>query len=169
MRRTYTRPTNLKDLYEKIINQTIVIENGCFIYCGSKSKSGYGKLTYKRRNLRAHRAIWECINGEIPEGMVICHKCDNRSCVNLDHLFIGTSYENNCDMITKKRHKNQAKLFCPMGHHYSLENTIYRGLHRICARCRKLMGSRGYRKLRKSGLSVTDAKIKIETELFPKS
>ena len=52
----------------------------------------------------AHRFSWSIFVGEIPKGMCVCHKCDIRNCVNPDHLFIGSIYENNKDTLSKGRY-----------------------------------------------------------------
>ncbi len=54
----------------------------------------------------AHRAAWIRSNGAIPDGLVVCHKCDNGLCVNVDHLFLGTLSENMQDCISKGRHQS---------------------------------------------------------------
>lgn len=66
---------------------------------------GYGSFSIKpERPVMAHRYSWIMQNGSIPDGMIICHKCDNPKCVNPDHLFLGTHKDNTQDAIAKKRH-----------------------------------------------------------------
>lgn len=80
--------------------------NGCQIWTGALAGKGYGIfLPNGRRGKRyyAHRYSWEAVNGQIPEGMVICHRCDNPRCVNADHLFVGTQADNMRDMVEKGR------------------------------------------------------------------
>lgn len=76
----------------------------CKEWVGSKSKSGYGLRRRKKGKTRyIHRITWIKKHGPIPDGMVVCHKCDNRLCYNLEHLFLGTHSENMKDMHDKGR------------------------------------------------------------------
>lgn len=77
---------------------------GCWLFDKHGPKSGYA-VTANGRGGRsvAHRVSWEIHHGLIPAGMVVCHKCDVRCCVNPDHLFIGTQRDNILDMHSKGR------------------------------------------------------------------
>lgn len=77
--------------------------SSCINWNKSFTNKGYGKRKYKKKTWRAHRAAWDEVFGEIPKGMCVLHKCDNRACVNIEHLFLGTVKDNNLDMIQKGR------------------------------------------------------------------
>lgn len=74
---------------------------GCWLWMGSLC-DGYGNFIFRGHN-RAHRASFEIHKGEIPKGMLVCHTCDQRSCVNPDHLFLGTIQDNMDDRNRKGR------------------------------------------------------------------
>jgi len=79
----------------------------CWLWTGSRDLQGYGRIgTGGRRStpILTHRVSWVMHHGSIPEGMLVCHHCDNPSCVRPDHLFLGTNADNVQDMIAKKRH-----------------------------------------------------------------
>lgn len=78
-------------------------ETGCWEWQGAKNKSGYGVVFFGNKNYRAHRISWLLTNGQILDGMVICHACDNPGCVRPDHLSPGTPIENHNDMKHKGR------------------------------------------------------------------
>ncbi len=77
---------------------------GCQLWIGTVTKStGYGEIKVDGKKTTSHRAMWIAHRGEIPTGMVVMHKCDIRTCVNLDHLSIGSRKENSIDMSKKGR------------------------------------------------------------------
>lgn len=77
-------------------------DNGCWEWTGC-IRNGYGRISINDKMYQAHRVSWEIVNGEIPEGLFICHHCDNRKCIKPSHLFLGTNSDNMQDMIKKGR------------------------------------------------------------------
>lgn len=77
---------------------------GCLMWIGHINPKGYGEMKIAGRNVLAHRAAYEEANGPLPPGMLACHHCDTPACIELDHLFAGTTQDNNADKIAKGRH-----------------------------------------------------------------
>jgi hypothetical protein len=75
----------------------------CWNWTASVNSTGRGAFSIDGKNIKAHRMAWILTYGEIPEGMIICHKCDNGKCCNPNHLFLGTHRDNTQDMISKGR------------------------------------------------------------------
>lgn len=84
-------------------------ENGCWVWSKSKDGRGYGMFQAEKINWKAHRYSYAFYIGPIPDGHFVCHKCDNPSCVNPDHLFIATHKLNMKDMVSKGRHSFGSK------------------------------------------------------------
>lgn len=75
--------------------------SGCWLWIGARDSSGYGFVWPRSK---AHRLSYERSVGPIPDGYVVCHKCDTPCCVNPSHLFVGTIKDNNDDKVAKGRH-----------------------------------------------------------------
>lgn len=75
----------------------------CMVWNGPTNRGGYGRKRIKGKDVLLHRMAYEWANGPIPDGMCVCHTCDNPPCVNPDHLWLGTRSENTLDRIGKGR------------------------------------------------------------------
>ncbi|MBV8885564.1 MAG: HNH endonuclease [Chroococcidiopsidaceae cyanobacterium CP_BM_RX_35] len=76
----------------------------CVLWKGSKLPTGYGFFRRNGKRIYAHRDAYEKVFGKIPDGVFVCHKCDNPSCIKSEHLFLGTPKENSRDIVSKDRH-----------------------------------------------------------------
>lgn len=117
--------------------------HSCWEWVGHKDKDGYGRVRINKVDHRSHRVSWEWANGrKLRVDELVCHKCDNPSCVNPAHLFVGTARDNTQDMIRKGRHSgfyferlpegliryrsNLAKrTHCKFGHEFNEKNTYW--------------------------------------------
>lgn len=83
-------------------------EKGCWLWLGRLDKQGYGAFFFKSARLGAHRVSYRLFRGPIAEGLMVCHSCDVPHCVNPEHLFLGTAYDNAQDCVNKGRKANCA-------------------------------------------------------------
>lgn len=95
------RPQNSAERFWKRV--AVASKEVCWVWTGGKGRGGYGQTTFNYKHKAAHRAAWEVTFGEIPSGMMVCHRCDNPPCCNPHHLFLGSNSENQLDSVKKKR------------------------------------------------------------------
>lgn len=113
-----------------------VPESGCWLWMGKRTHEGYGVFWVGGKGRAAHRYSVELATGSpIPAGLFACHKCDTPSCVNPDHLFLGTTGDNMRDSSQKGRNWWGKKTHCPNGHEYNAENTYRHKAERRCRAC----------------------------------
>lgn len=103
-------PRPKQTLFQRLERNSIPEPNsGCLLWTGAVDHSGHGVITIwndegtKAVTTSPHRVAWQLHRGPIPEGMCICHKCDVPSCINPDHLWLGSNDDNMADMVRKKR------------------------------------------------------------------
>lgn len=94
------------ELKQRLIQKTVINENGCWLWTGCTKQFDYGVVRAKRKNYLAHRLAYEIFKNELPGNKYVCHSCDTPRCINPDHLFLGTQTENMFDAKTKKRMKS---------------------------------------------------------------
>lgn len=102
------RPKNAPVTLDWIFDRCEKKDSGCLEWRGLKNHAGYPRICFPGRGVMiGGRSVYTLIHGEIPPGKFVCHTCDNPSCLNPDHLFVGSPKENTSDMFSKGR--NNAK------------------------------------------------------------
>jgi hypothetical protein len=100
----------------------------CIEWSLSKDKNGYGKTKLNGKSMQAHRLAWIAYNGDIPHNLLVCHSCDNPSCINPNHLFLGTSQDNMTDKMKKGRYRG-GPIFWNSNNGNSGNHRYYGSLH----------------------------------------
>lgn len=124
----------------RLLRKRIINDNGCWLWIGYVTKSGYGQTQYGDKVWFVHRIAYKLFKDNFINDLLVCHKCDIPNCFNPEHLFQGTDRDNHIDAINKGRwkNKNSQKTHCKRGHLLEGENldTDYRG-NRKCIICYK--------------------------------
>ena len=158
------------ELLERHAIKAVPRDSGCIEWTGAKTATGYGRAHAGGKHWLAHRLFYTVYRGEIPKGMYVCHSCDVPSCVNPEHLFLGTQADNLRDMDAKgRRNSNPAngikaaalmrksKTHCKHGHEYVSSNVyIAPDNSRACLQCKAEAKQRCYDKQ-----SITRAVTKL--------
>jgi len=102
------RKPTMSDPYERLMKMVEIASSGCWVFKGNLQKKGYGKIKVKGKDGKyrqdgVHRVVYRKFYGDIPEGMHVCHHCDNPPCCNPKHLFIGSNRDNMMDRKNKGR------------------------------------------------------------------
>jgi hypothetical protein len=93
----YLSFTNTPEKMLEIESNIVPDENGCKIWPYTYNSKGYGKISFNNKTCEPHRVIYFCKHGKVPKGMVVRHLCNNKACVSLDHLELGTVRDNALD------------------------------------------------------------------------
>lgn len=93
---------NKNKIKERVLSRVNKTKN-CWLWMGCVNNFGYGLLRFEKKCYRVHRLSYLIYKGEIPQGMLVCHTCDNPPCVNPEHLFLGTHKDNARDRSFKGR------------------------------------------------------------------
>ena len=118
------------DPKDRFRRQFVILPNGCWQWIGTITPAGYGKIVIEKRTFAAHRISYAWHVGDIQKGMLVHHRCENKACVNPEHLELKTS-------VAHSRH-HLYKSFCKRGHAMTEGNLqVYKG-HRGCRTCRNI-------------------------------
>ena len=143
------------------------IETGCWIWAGSTRRKGYGVFNFGYDLFSVHRLSYSTfVAPPPPPTLFVCHSCDNPSCVNPAHLWVGTHTDNMRDMAAKGRSRGQKQTMCIHGHAFDQNNTrFYPDGERKCIACSRMSINASYYKHRARILAGRVAKRRLAKQL----
>ena len=108
---------------ERFFKKVKYSKSGCWNWTASKSKLGYGRFGFLKKNWYAHRWLFLKLNPKLDHSKLVLHSCNNPSCVRPDHLYLGTYSDNTKDSIRAGSHPTANKPHCRNGHKRTKKNT----------------------------------------------
>lgn len=136
---------------KKRILDKVKYVNDCWNWTGQVRKNGYGTIKLmlpekQRKMLSTHRVFYYIHNPSFDQTKMILHKCDNRLCLNPEHLYEGTAQQNMNDRSLRKRYTPIKKTHCKHGHEFTIENTKFdkKRNKRACRTCMRRLWSEYY-------------------------
>ena len=111
---------------QRMFNGSKLVSSGCVEWVGSKRSHGYGQISYMGESVTTHRLSFMFANGfkRLTSKQYICHSCDNPSCINPEHLWLGDAKSNSQDCVKKGRHRKAVNTQCRYGHAFSGHNLM---------------------------------------------
>lgn len=113
------------------------LDGPCHEWIRFKTKDGYGRISVNGKDILVHRYVWEQVNGPIPEGLFVDHKCRNRACCNVNHLRVVTKKINAIENSDSPTAINAKKTHCKNGHEFNEKNTYRTKNGRHCIVCQR--------------------------------
>lgn len=95
---------------ERFLKYVYVCANGCHEWRSTIKRDGYGQFWFDGKPRKAHKIAYEFFKGLVPQGKLVLHKCDNKICVNPEHLYVGTHKDNARDAVERGQYVSRAKL-----------------------------------------------------------
>ncbi len=100
---------NTKEKFWRLTKLNVI--TGCIEWTGTLWSTGYARFHFRNKDARGHRLAWLWAGHEIPEDLCVLHRCDNRKCVNHEHLFVGNRADNHRDAVRKNRNAKGEKVY----------------------------------------------------------